>query len=144
MTTEKPELRPLNTLNLTVVSLERFLFAMRTIAENDLWDDAHQHLKSRGCDTVAISIEPILALQGMLRKRRASGWVSPASTAGAAAGSTAGVAAGSTAGAAADRTPQEERVDRFIASACAPPPHYPPRPPDDWPKGPWDPPLMEE
>ncbi|GAA3335522.1 hypothetical protein GCM10020358_04180 [Amorphoplanes nipponensis] len=136
MTTEQPELRPLNPLNLTVVSLERFFYAMRTIAENDLWDDAHRHLKSRGCDTIAISVEPILALQGMLRKRRTSSGVSPAATAGATAGITAG--------APPERTPQEERVDRFIASACAPPPHYPPRPPDDWPKGPWDPPMLEE
>ena len=135
MTTEKTELRPLNTLNLTVVSLERFIFAMRTIAENDLWDDAYKHLKSRGCDTIAVSVEPILALQGMLRKRRAPSGVSPASAEGAVAGITAG--------AAPQRTPQEERVDRFIASACAPPPHYPPRPPDDWPEGPWDPPRME-
>jgi hypothetical protein len=136
MTPEKTEMRPLNTLNLTVVSLERFFYAMRTIAENDLWDDAQKHLKSRGCDTVAISLEPILALQGMLRKRRALSEVSPVSATGASVGITAG--------AAPTRSSKEERLDRFIASACGTPPHYPPRPPDEWPEGPWDPPRMEE
>lgn len=132
----KTELRPLNTLNLTVVSLERFIFAMRTIAENDLWDDAQEHLKSRGCDTVAISLEPILALQGMLRKRRSLSEVYPASATGASGGLTPD--------AAATRSAKEERLDRFIASACGTPPHFPPRPPDEWPQGPWDPPHLEE
>ena len=123
MPTQKPPPRPLNTLNLTVVSLERFVYAMQTIAEADLWDDAHDYLKSRDCESIAISVEPILAIQAMLRNKRAAELPDDS---------------------AAERTGTDARVDTFIASACAPPPHYPPRPPDDWPEGPWDPPHLEE
>jgi hypothetical protein len=124
MTTEQTPPRPLNALNLTIVSLERFVFVMRTIAEADLWYDAEAYLKNRGCHSMAVSLEPILALQAMMERRR--------------------TAERESADGAAERDGAGERIDRFIASACAPPPHYPPRPPDDWPPGPWDPPRLTE
>jgi hypothetical protein len=96
---------------------------MQTIAEADLWDEAHDHLKSHGCETIAISFEPIQAIKAMLRNRRA---------------------AEASADFTAERTRTDARIDTFIACACGVPPTYPPRPPDEWPEGPWDPPHLEE
>lgn len=123
MATEMRPARPLNSLNLTIVTLERFFYAMQTVAENDLWDEAEEYLKSRGCESLAISLEPILAIQAMLRNQRTAELGEDFD---------------------GERTGKAGRVDKFIASACGTPPHYPPRPPDEWPEGPWDPPQMQE
>lgn len=101
-------------LNLQLIHLQRFAFVMKTLVENDLLDEAVEHLHSRGCDLLAISVEPIEAIQAMLRDRNGAQ------------------------SAAADTAP-DPRIDTFLASGCGHP-VYPPRPPDDWPEGPWDPP----
>lgn len=123
MPTENPPPRPLNTLNLTIVSLERFFYVMQTIAEGDLWDEVEDHLKSRACHSIAISWEPIEAMKGMLRSKRAAEIADQPG---------------------AERTGTDARIDTFVACACGVPPTYPPRPPDDWPEGPWDPPQLME
>lgn len=112
-----------NILNLQFVHVERFAFVMKTLMENGLFDEAIKHLQSRGCHLLAISVEPLDVIQGMLRERRAA-------RAGAddlGNESSAEVRA------------SRERLAQFEACACSGP-KYPPRPPDHWPAGPWDPP----
>ncbi|KUJ68187.1 hypothetical protein ACZ90_21710 [Streptomyces albus subsp. albus] len=141
------ELAPsgVNVLNLTVVSCKRFAFAVRAISQNDLWDEVLEELENRGCHSVALSLEPIEVMQDILRQRPAYASRRHMERDGDRRGEY-------------DRRredrpreqfsdPQEEfsgmsrperHLDRFLSSACGNPPHYPPRPPDDWPEGPWD------
>jgi hypothetical protein len=122
MPAENPPPRPLNALNLTAVTPERLFYVMQTMAEADLWDEARDYLKSRDCETIVISFEPILALKELLRNRRDAELSNYAE----------------------ERTGTDARIDTFIACACGVPPKYPPRPPDEWPEGPWDPPHVED
>jgi hypothetical protein len=113
----------INILNLQFVHVERFAFVVKTLVENGLFDQAIQHLQSRGCHLLAISVEPLEVIQGMLRERRAA---------------QAGVDNPDVEISAVART-SRARLLQFEASACSGP-KYPPRPPDHWPAGPWDPP----
>lgn len=47
---------------LSQISLRRFSFFMRYIAENNLWDEAEAHLEEHGCTDLMVSGEPILAI----------------------------------------------------------------------------------
>lgn len=109
-------------LNLTVVQLRRFIFVVRAISDNKMWPEVEKHLNSRGCDSLVISLGPIAEIQELLLQRRAANRVAPGTPTSSAGGT-------------------DRRLDRFIVSGCGTPPHYPPRPPDDWPEGPWDPPV---
>lgn len=123
-TTRYDSTNEINILNLQFVHVERFAFVVKALVENGLFDQAIKHLQSRGCHLLAISVEPLEAIQGMLRERRAA----RASAADLGAEASAEVRA-------ADR-----RLSQFEISACSGP-KYPPRPPDHWPPGPWDPPM---
>ena len=112
-----------NILNLQFVHVERLAFVMKTLMENGLFDEAIKHLQSRGCHLIAISVEPLDVIQGMLRERRAA----------------RAVADDLGNGASAEARASRERLAQFEACACSGP-KYPPRPPDHWPAGPWDPP----
>jgi hypothetical protein len=61
--------RDLNIFNLTHTSIRQFVFFMKAIADNNLWDEAEQHLKSRGCTRIILSVEPIGAIQQMLQQK---------------------------------------------------------------------------
>lgn len=113
----------INILNLQFVHIERFAFVMKALVESGLLDEAVKHLRSRGCEMLAISVEPVFEMQAMLRERSA------------ARGGADSVD---------DQTSSDEaraldqRLGAFERSNCGP--KYPPRPPDHWPPGPWDPP----
>jgi len=111
----------INILNLQFVHVERFAFVVKTLMENGLFDEAIKHLQSRGCDMLAISVEPLEVIQGMLSERMAAN--ASADDLGAEAS--------------AEVRASRERLVQFRMSACGGP-HFPPRPPDDWPTGPWD------
>jgi hypothetical protein len=57
-----------NVFNLTHTSIGQFVFFMKALAENDLWDQVEQHLESQGCTSIIVSAEPIRAVQEMLKK----------------------------------------------------------------------------
>lgn len=119
---------PVNILNLTVVSLKNFIFMVKAISDNKLWPEVEKHLNSRGCDSLMLSGEAIVEIRELLLQRKASSSRSARGQTDRAAG-----------GADTDR-----RLDMFVVCACGtPPPHYPPRPPDEWPPGPWDPPIQD-
>jgi hypothetical protein len=113
----------INILNLQFVHVERFAFVVKTLMENGLFDEAIKQLQSRGCHLLAISIEPLEVIQEMLRERRAAR--ESADDLGTEAS--------------AEVRASRERLAQFEISACSGP-KYPPRPPDHWPAGPWDPP----
>jgi hypothetical protein len=125
-TDHKPSYDPageINILNLQFVHVERFAFIVKTLMENGLFDEAIKHLQNRGCHLLAISIEPLDVIQGMLRERRAVH----------ASVDDLGVEPS------AEMRASKARLLQFEACACSGP-KYPPRPPDNWPEGPWDPP----
>lgn len=123
-----------NILNLTVVSLKNFIFMVKAISDNKLWPDVEKHLNSRGCDSLVLSAEAILEIREMLLQRKASNTRSANDQSTHSTNSRDGMP-----------TRPDRRLDMFLVCACGtPPPQYPPRPPDDWPEGPWDPPHMQE
>jgi hypothetical protein len=62
-----------NVENVTRVSVRRFAFFMKGIAENDLWDEVQLHLEDLGCTEVVVSSEPIAALQELVARQLAEG-----------------------------------------------------------------------
>ncbi|WP_336049826.1 hypothetical protein [Streptomyces sp. CA2R101] len=64
---------PDKVLNLRIVSVDRFIWVVRTISDNNLWGDVQKHLKGLGWDAVAVSEEPLGAIREMLRERSTSG-----------------------------------------------------------------------
>ncbi|ROR46569.1 hypothetical protein [Kitasatospora cineracea] len=152
MSTEGPP--EINVLNMNVVSLKRFVFAVRTISQNDLWDEVVEELAARGCHSIAISVEPIEAMKDALRERMAYTAATkkrPSRSRDDRGGQRAEKPPGSgspqpdASGDPFDMSRPQRHLERFMASACGTPPtKYPPRPPDDWPEGPWDPQQMEE
>lgn len=110
----------INILNLQFVHFERSAFAVKTLIENEVLDEAVKHLHKRGCDQLAISVEPLAEIQHWLRERQA--------------------AQGDDEHGAYKDEAADQRLEEFERSRCGPGPVYPPRPPDDWPEGPWDPP----
>lgn len=113
----------INILNLQFVHVERFAFIVKTLVENGLFDEAINQLKIRGCHLLAISVEPLEVVQGMVRERRmarenADDFRTDAD---------------------AEVRERIARLEQIEACACSGP-KYPPRPPEHWPAGPWDPP----
>jgi hypothetical protein len=62
-----------NAENLTKVSVRRFSFFMKCIAENNLWDEVELHLEDLGCTELIISHEPITAVQELLKTKVSAG-----------------------------------------------------------------------
>lgn len=121
----------LNILNLQIVPVEKFIFVVRAISDNNLWGSVRQHLRTQGCSSVVMSVEPVEVIQEMLLRQR-SGDTDELTTDGQGNGRP-----GPRYRPGRSR-PQpaapERRLDRFLASQCGDRPHYPPRPPDDWPE----------
>jgi hypothetical protein len=57
--------------NLTRVSVARFLFFMKAIAEDDLWTEVELCLEQSGCAEVSVSFEPVEAIKELLRAKAA-------------------------------------------------------------------------
>lgn len=64
---------PLNILNLANPSVRQFKVFLKALAENDLWEEIERDLVKRGCRELLISIEPIRAIQELLRQKIAKG-----------------------------------------------------------------------
>lgn len=63
----------LNVENLTRVSVRRFSFLMKCIAENNMWDEVELYLEELGCTDVIVSVEPIGAVQELFKRKIAAG-----------------------------------------------------------------------
>jgi len=59
----------MNIKKLTQISVRRFSFFMKCIAENDLWDEAEIWLEELGCTEIRVSSEPIAAVQELLKRK---------------------------------------------------------------------------
>jgi hypothetical protein len=55
------------------VSVKRFNFVMKAIAEADLWDEAELRLEDHGCVEIVVSSEPITVIQKLLRDKIQAG-----------------------------------------------------------------------
>ncbi|MFF3448616.1 hypothetical protein ACFYXJ_15965 [Streptomyces sp. NPDC002667] len=146
MSTEEIAPPEINILNLNVVSLKRFVFAVRTISQNDLWDEVLEELDARGCHSIALSVEPIEAMKDALRQRlpdrpkKAKGGRRDQRDDPRRAAPQRKERGDDPLSDFPDMNRPQRHLERFMASACGTPPvHYPPRPPEDWPEGPWDP-----
>ncbi|SER82880.1 hypothetical protein [Streptomyces qinglanensis] len=133
-----------NILNMNVVSLKRFVFAVRTISQNDLWDEVIEELAARGCHSIALSVEPVEAMKEALRQRMAYTTKEPNGNRNERGERRRDAPLREQPGESQedpfDMSRPQRHLERFMASACGTPPRYPPRPPDEWPEGPWDPP----
>lgn len=61
----------MNIDNLTQISIRRFSFFMKFIAENNLWDEAELYLEDHGCQEIVVSSEPIAAIQNLVKEKSA-------------------------------------------------------------------------
>jgi hypothetical protein len=59
--------------NVGRVSVRRFSFFMKGIAENNLWSEIESLLEEMGCTEVVISSEPMAAVQELLKRKVTSG-----------------------------------------------------------------------
>lgn len=59
--------------NVRRVSVRRFSFFMKGVAENNLWSEIQSLLEEMGCTEVIISSEPIAAVQELLSRKVTSG-----------------------------------------------------------------------
>jgi hypothetical protein len=86
----------------TWVPINRFIFVMKALAENDLWDEVAAYLEDHGHVQVTVGAEPIRLIQELLKEKVANG------------------------------EPVSKRAARFLMSATCgplPPPKFPPPPP---------------
>ncbi|MFD9461524.1 hypothetical protein [Streptomyces sp. NPDC060027] len=144
MSTEEISPPEVNILNMNVVSLKRFVFAVRTISQNDLWDEVVEELAARGCHSIALSVEPIEAMKDALRQRMTYTTERPNGSRNERDERRRPAPPREQQGESQedpfDMSRPQRHLERFMASACGTPPQYPRRPPDDtWPEGPWDP-----
>jgi hypothetical protein len=89
-------------LNPIQVPINRFIFVMKALAEDDLWDDAAAYLQDHGHVQVTVDEELLRLIQDMLKHMVANG------------------------------EPVSRRALRFMLSATCgplPPPRFPPPPP---------------
>jgi len=63
----------INVLNLTYVNTKRFHIFMKFIADNNLWEEAVNHLEAHGCTSILVSDEPIRAIQRLLLQKLSAG-----------------------------------------------------------------------
>lgn len=56
-----------------LISLNRFVFVMKAIAENDLWDEAALYLEDKGQSKVPVSKVQIGVLQELIKEKIAEG-----------------------------------------------------------------------
>jgi hypothetical protein len=68
-----PNRDDMNIKKLTQISVKRFSFFMKCIAENDLWDEAELRLEELGCTEIRVSSEPIAAVQELLKRKADEG-----------------------------------------------------------------------
>jgi hypothetical protein len=59
--------------SLTQTSVKRFTNFMKFIADNNLWEEAHQHLEANGCTELLVSTEPINAMRVLLQQKLSAG-----------------------------------------------------------------------
>jgi hypothetical protein len=68
-----PEKTPAATPDLSPISVQRFVFVMKAIAENEAWDDVVFHFEENGHSTVMVSAEQIDLLREVLNHKLGEG-----------------------------------------------------------------------
>jgi hypothetical protein len=65
--------RAIKLQELTEMPVHNFKIFMQLLAEYDLWDEMEDHLKSEGCTTFIVGVEPLKAIGDRLRQKISSG-----------------------------------------------------------------------
>ena len=64
---------PEDMMDLHQVELRRFIFFMKGISENGLWDEVERYFRTKDITSITISAKPILTAQELLRSKLAAG-----------------------------------------------------------------------
>jgi hypothetical protein len=65
--------RELSSVDIQLISLNRFLFVMKAIAADDLWDEMAAHLADHGHNTIMISSTQLALVQEVIKEKLAAG-----------------------------------------------------------------------
>src|SRR5579862_4245537 len=66
----------LNVLNMAYATVPDIVAFSRFMGDNNLWEEAQAYIEDKGCASILVSVEPIRAIQQLLRQKLFAGELS--------------------------------------------------------------------